>query len=188
MGAHPRSLGPPSGRRPVTLDEAFSKVPTFTTSRLVLRPLELVDAEAIFEIKGDPGSPSGTRPSLMPTSTRRAGGLRTGLPAISGAIRSSGSAPSGGRRGPSGAAATGTSTRGPGAPSWDTSSTGPTGTGGSLQRPWSRCSGTDSTAWGSIGSRRAPSPRTRLPAGSCRAWGSSSKRRCGRGSSSEGGS
>ena len=38
----------------MTLDEAFSKVPTFTTSRLVLRPLELVDAEAIFEIKGDP--------------------------------------------------------------------------------------------------------------------------------------
>jgi len=39
----------------LTLDEAFAKVPTFTTGRLVLRPMEPGDAEAIFEIKGDPG-------------------------------------------------------------------------------------------------------------------------------------
>ena len=40
--------------RPVTLDEAFSRLPTFATGRLVLRPMELSDVEAMFEIKGDP--------------------------------------------------------------------------------------------------------------------------------------
>lgn len=44
------------GRRSniVTLDEVFTKIPTLTTRRLTLRPMERSDAEAIFEIKGDP--------------------------------------------------------------------------------------------------------------------------------------
>lgn len=38
----------------MTLDEAFARTPSFTTRRLVLRPMAPSDAEAIFEIKGDP--------------------------------------------------------------------------------------------------------------------------------------
>jgi [ribosomal protein S5]-alanine N-acetyltransferase len=37
----------------MTLDEAFAKLPTFATRRLLVRPMEISDVEGIFEIKGD---------------------------------------------------------------------------------------------------------------------------------------
>ncbi len=37
----------------MNLDRAFAHPPTFTTERLRVRPIELTDAEAIFQIKSD---------------------------------------------------------------------------------------------------------------------------------------
>ena len=39
---------------PMTLDEAFTRQPSLATDRLLLRPLRLADAEAVFAFKSDP--------------------------------------------------------------------------------------------------------------------------------------
>lgn len=77
----------------MTLDEAFARAPTFTTPRLLLRPMELSDAEAIYEIKPDPlvTSQYGAEPHSSLDQTRR--WVEEGCVAAESATRSSGSAP-----------------------------------------------------------------------------------------------
>ena len=57
----------------LTLDEAFVKPPTFITNRLVLRPMELADADAMFEMRGDPRVREQycMEPDASPDQTRR---------------------------------------------------------------------------------------------------------------------
>ena len=57
----------------MTLDEAFAKLPNFVTRRLTVRPMEISDADDIFEIKADPEvrEKYGNEPHTTADQTRR---------------------------------------------------------------------------------------------------------------------
>jgi RimJ/RimL family protein N-acetyltransferase len=57
----------------MTLDDAFSRPPSFTTSRLMIRPIKTEDLEAMFAIKSDPEVTSayGNEPHVSMDETRR---------------------------------------------------------------------------------------------------------------------
>jgi len=57
----------------MTLDDAFSRPPSFSTARLLIRPIEAEDLEAMFAIKSDPEVTSayGSEPHRTLDDTRR---------------------------------------------------------------------------------------------------------------------